>query len=206
MPRLKERTPELREHILTTAEVTLARAGVEGFTTKRIATDAATSVPAIYELFGDKNGVLRELFFVGFGKLAVAMSAVPTSNDPRADVVALAKAFRSFSLAHPTLSQLMYSRPFASFTPAAEDLAVADSSRRVIVRAVRRCIDAGIVRGEAVDASHVLLVLVQGLVTQEAAGWLGKSKTSCDRRWDLALAMFFSTPASAEGSARAGGR
>ncbi len=199
MPRRKERTPQLREHILHTAEHTLARTGVEGFTTKQIATDATTSVPAIYELFGDKNGVIRELFFAGFRKLAVVLSTVTMTDDPRADVFALARAFRSFSHTHPALAQLMFSRPFASFTPTAEDLAAADASRRTIVRAVRRCIDARIVRGDPVDASHVLLALVQGLAVQEAAGWLGKSKASCDRRWDLALDMFFLTLPSGEG-------
>lgn len=193
MPRPKLRTPELRDHVLVTAEATIARDGVEGFTTKRIATDAATSVPAIYEMFGDKNGLLRELFFVGFRRLAAAVAAVPSSDDPRSDVVALARAYRVFSLAHPSLSKLMFSQPFASFAPTVDDLAAADTSRRALVKALRRCIDAGMVHGDPVDASHVLLALVQGLIAQETAGWLGKGKASCDRRWDLALSMFFST-------------
>ena len=184
--------------MLVAAEATLARNGVEGFTTKQIATDAATSVPAIYEMFGDKNGLLRELFFVGFRKLAAAVSAVPSSDDPRTDVVALARAYRVFSLAHPSLSKLMFSQPFASFAPTDDDLAAADTSRRALVKAVRRCIDAGVVRGDPVDASRVLLALVQGLMAQETAGWLGKGKASCDRRWDLALSMFFLTLPSGE--------
>lgn len=193
MPRVKQRTPELRDHLLLAAEATLARQGVEGFTTKQIATDAASSVPAIYELFGDKNGLLRELFFVGFRQLAAVVAAVPSSDDPRSDVVALARAYRAFSLAHPSLSKLMFSQPFATFAPTVDDIAAADTSRRTLVKAVRRCIDTGVVRGDPVDASHVLLALVQGLIAQETAGWLGKGKASCDRRWDLALSMFFST-------------
>ena len=198
MPRLKLRTPELRDHVLLDAEATLARDGVEGFTTNRIATDAATSVPAIYEMFGDKNGLLRELFFVGFRKLAAAVAAVPSSDDPRSDVVALARAYRVFSLAHPSLSKLMFSQPFASFAPTADDLAAADTSRRALLKAVRRCIDAGVVHGDPIDVSHVLLALVQGLIAQETAGWLGKGKASCDRRWDVALSMFFLTVPTAE--------
>lgn len=191
MPRLKQRTPELRDQVLVAAELTLARNGVEGFTTKQIATDAATSVPAIYEMFGDKNGLLRELFFVGFRKLAAVLAEVPTSEDPRADVVALARTYRLFARAHPSLSKLMFSQPFASFAPTVDDLASADTSRRTLVKAVRRCVEAGMVRGDPVDVSHILLAVVQGLIAQETAGWLGKGKASCDRRWDLALSMFF---------------
>lgn len=191
MARPRQRTPELRSHVLAVAQETLARHGVEGFTTKQIAADADTSVPAVYELFGDKAGLVRELFFVGFAKLAETLSAVPTSHDPRADVIALAKAFRSFSIANPASANLMYSRPFASFTPSADDLAQADTSLRIVLRAVKRCIAIDVLHGDPIDVAHILLGLLQGLVAQESAGWLGKSLASRNRRWDLALAMFF---------------
>jgi AcrR family transcriptional regulator len=191
MARPKQRTPELRDHVLLTAQNTLERHGIEGFTTKHIADDADTSVPAIYELFGDKAGLVRELFFVGFTKLAEALSATPTSDDPRANVVALAKAFRSFSIANPALANLMFSRSFASYTPSADDLAQADTSLRIVLRVVKRCIAIGVLHGDPIDVAHVLLGLLQGLVAQESAGWLGKSAASRNRRWDLALAMFF---------------
>jgi hypothetical protein len=34
----------------------------------------------------------------------------------------------------------------------------------------------------------VLLALAQGLAAQESAGWLGSSRESRDRRWELAVA------------------
>ena len=66
MPRAKQRTPELRDRVLLHAVDLLARDGVAGFTARRIAREAATSIPAVYELFGDKAGLLREVFFEGF--------------------------------------------------------------------------------------------------------------------------------------------
>jgi AcrR family transcriptional regulator len=47
----------------------LATEGVAGFTTRRLAAAASTSTPAVYELFGDKAGLLRELFYEGFRQL-----------------------------------------------------------------------------------------------------------------------------------------
>jgi hypothetical protein len=55
------------------------------------------------------------------------------------------------------------------------------------VARVRRCIDAGILSGQETDIAHVLLALAQGLAAQEAAGWLGTSQASVDRRWELAI-------------------
>ena len=66
MPRPKQRTPELRDHVLRVAVAMLARHGVAAFTTRRVAEEAATSPPAVYELFGDKSGLVREIFFEGF--------------------------------------------------------------------------------------------------------------------------------------------
>ena len=60
-----------------------------------------------------------------------------------------------------------------------------------MLRVVKRCIAVEVLHGDPIDVAHILLGLLQGLVAQESAGWLGKSATSRNRRWDLALAMFF---------------
>ena len=46
---------------------------------------AGTSTAAVYELFGDKAGLVRELFFEGFRRLDAAFSGLSPSADPRAD-------------------------------------------------------------------------------------------------------------------------
>ena len=67
MPRPKQRTEQLREHIVQVAIATLTADGVGGFTTRRVAEHAQTSPPAVYELFGDKAGLIREVFFEASG-------------------------------------------------------------------------------------------------------------------------------------------
>ena len=44
------------------AIATLAEEGIAGFTTRRVAERAGTSVPAVYELFADMAGLVREVF------------------------------------------------------------------------------------------------------------------------------------------------
>ena len=60
--------------------------GLSGFTTRRVANQAGTSVPAVYELFRDKSGLLRSVFFEGFRMLALRLLAVPETDDAVADV------------------------------------------------------------------------------------------------------------------------
>ncbi len=187
MPRAKQRTPELRDRVLLHAVDLLARDGVAGFTARRIAREAATSIPAVYELFGDKAGLLREVFFEGFRLLRRRLDELPRSDDPRADLIALAEAYRDFMHEHPVLAQLMFSRPFADFDPSESELRAGASVREFIVERVRTAIDADVLHGDATDVSHALVATVQGLAAADRDGRLGSSRASIDRRWRLAI-------------------
>jgi AcrR family transcriptional regulator len=186
VPRAKQRTPALRDHVLNVAIATLAADGVAGFTTRRVAEQAQTSTPAVYELFGDKAGLVREVFFAGFRLLGEQFGELPETSDPRADVAAVIASLRAFSRQNPVLAQLMFSRPFADFDPGPDEYAAGGAVREFVIGRIRRCTRAGVLHGDDTDIAHVLLALAQGLAAQEAAGWLGSSAASCDRRWELA--------------------
>jgi AcrR family transcriptional regulator len=187
VPRAKQRTPELRDRVLDAAVAVLVSEGVSGFTTRRIAREAETSLPAVYELFGDKAGLVREVFFGGFRRLDQHLARLDETADPRADLEAAFVAFRGFVASNPVLAQVMFSRPFADFDPGPRDLAAGAATREFVLRRVRRGVEAGLIRGDETDIAHVLLALAQGLAAQESAGWLGTSPPSRDRRWALAV-------------------
>jgi AcrR family transcriptional regulator len=187
MPRVKQRTPELREKVLHAAMTTLVADGVSGFTTRRVATAARTSTPAVYELFGDKAGLVREMFFQAFRQLGERFDQLAESADPREDLIETVNALRQFVAEHPALGQLMFSRPFADFDPGPVDRAAGEKTREFVKSRVRRCVDAGVFAGDETDIAHVVLGLAQGLASQEAAGWLGSSQRSIERRWALAI-------------------
>lgn len=187
MPRAKQRTPELREHVLRVAVDTLATAGVDGFTTRRVAATARTSTPAVYELFGDKAGLVREVFFEGFRALRRRFDRLAPTGDPRRDVERVLHAFRDFVRDNPSLARVMFAHPFSDFDPGPAELDAGAGVRSFITERVRRCVDAGVVAGDESDVAHALLALAQGLAAQETAGWLGTSPRSRTRRWNLAL-------------------
>lgn len=187
MPRAKQRTPELRDHVLRVAVAMLASDGVAGFTTRKVAEEADTSPPAVYELFGDKAGLVREVFFEGFRRLRQRFDRLDATDDTRADLERVVATLRRFVRDNPVLSELMFSRPFADFDPGASGTEAGRAVREFVVGRVRRCIDAGILVGDATDIAHVLVSLTQGLAATETAGWLGTSKASVERRWGTAV-------------------
>ncbi len=177
----------MRDRVLDVAVATLADGGVESFTARRVAADASTSVAAVYELFGDKGGLVREIFFTAFRRLGDRFDRLAPTADPRADLEAAVGAFRAFAVDEPVLMTVMFSRPFAEFEPGPDDARAGRRVRQFLVGRVRRAVDAGLMAGDPTDIAHGLLALAQGLATQEAAGWLGSSKASRDRRWQLAI-------------------
>lgn len=186
MPRAKQRTQSLRDHVLQVAVAALAAEGVAGFTTRKVAEQAGTSTPAVYELFGDKAGLVREMFYEGFRRLRHHFGQLTESADPRADLAGVIAAFRAFARGNPMLVQVMFSRPFADFDPGPDEILAGAGVREFIVGRVRRCTDTGLLVGDDTDIAHVLVALAQGLAAQEGAGWLGTSEASRGRRWDLA--------------------
>jgi len=165
----------------------LGTGGGEGFTARNVAHQADTSTPAVYELFGDKGGLVREVFFEGFRLLRRRLDQLDHTDDTRADLIGVIEVFRAFVRENPVLADVMFSRPFADFDPGPDELAAGASVREFIVGRVRRCIEAGVVVGDETDIAHVLLAVAQGLAAQENAGWLGTSTISMDRRWALGI-------------------
>lgn len=187
VPRTKTRTPELADRVLRAGLRLIAEEGVEAVTARRLAAEARTSPAAVYELFGDKAGVVRAMFFEGFAALAEHLAADEPPADAREALLQLAHRYRAFLVEHPALAAVMFSRPFASFDPTAEESAAGAAVREHVVACVRRALDAGVIRGDATDVSHAFVALVQGLAAAESARRLGRSRAAVARRWELAV-------------------
>ncbi len=185
--RRKLRTPELKQRLTDAAVEVLSREGPGGFTTRGVAGAADTSTPAVYELFGDRAGLVREVFFEGFRVLRLQLAATPESDDPIADLRALGVAYRDFMNEKPQLAGVMFSRPFSDFDPGPSELAAGTSVRALIIGRVQRCVDAGTLAGDTTDIAHGLVALIQGLGEAEISRRLGTTRESVDRRWELAI-------------------
>src|ERR1700742_35997 len=191
MPRAKQRTNDLRERGITAAVDLLAEEGPAGLTTRNFARRVDASIPAVYEVFGDKAGIIREVFFQGFRMLGDALSAIPETDDPIEGLRRLAQGYREFVIANPQLAQVMFSRPFADFDPTTADNKAGVKVQKIFVARAKVAIAAGLIDGDPTDVAHVFFGLFEGLAAAEGAQRLGSSKAARDRRWDLGLEVLF---------------
>ncbi|MCA9561991.1 MAG: WHG domain-containing protein [Myxococcales bacterium] len=188
MPRPKQRDSALKAQLLLAAKELLATEGSTAVTARAVARAAGTSVPAVYELFGAKEGVVRELFFDGFGSLGQALETPQKGvGRPIDDLFEMLMRFRRFSLDNAEMTKLMFGRAFVEFELSSDELAAGTTVRNQFISRVEDCIADGSLGGNPVDIGHALLALVQGLAAQESAGWLGSSAESVERRWRVAV-------------------
>ena len=187
MGRPKLHNEQVRDQLLSHAIALLEKDGPPAVRARRVADHAGTSTAALYELFGDKGGLIRAVFFEGFAALHEALTAVPTTDDPRRDLIALMAASREFAIARPMLFEVMYARPFAEFDPSAEETEVGNAIYRLTVKAVGRWLSAEGSAMSAVAASHVLVATHRGLLATELAGLAGRSESTRRRRYALGV-------------------
>jgi AcrR family transcriptional regulator len=178
---------ELRRELVDAGGLLLAEQGPSALSTRRVAQRAGVSTTAVYNLFGDKAGLVREMFLSGFERLAEAFAAVPRTDDPVADLLALGHAYRATALANPHLYELMFGRPVPEFRPDAATAAQIQPTFDDLVTAVARCVEAGsFAPADPYDLAVRFNALAHGLCSLELSGALGDS-TQGRRHWDDAF-------------------
>lgn len=160
--------PELPARLVDEAARILVEDGPGGLSLRKLAAAAGVSTMPVYTLFGDKEGLLAAMHREGFRRLGEALAAVPVTDEPLTDVIALGLAYRAAALASPHLYGLMFGRIAPGFTPSPEDRAAADLTYRPLVEGVERCQAAGVfASGDPERMALHLWAVAHGMVSLE---------------------------------------
>ncbi len=129
----------MRTRIIAAASALVAKGGVAAATTRAVALAASVQPPAIYRLFGDKDGLLHAVAEEVYRRSFVASKHAP---DPEGDVVQQLRAgwdqYVAFGLAHQEVFVLVNASHSHAPSPAKEaGLAVLRERVRLIARTGR---------------------------------------------------------------------
>ncbi|GAA1950761.1 TetR/AcrR family transcriptional regulator [Kitasatospora viridis] len=102
---------QTRLRVIEAAIGLLAQGGRDAVTTRAVADAAGLQAPAIYRLFGDKDGLLDAVAEHGFSTFIASKHIDPDPADPIEDLRAGWNASIEFGLANPALFTLMYTEP-----------------------------------------------------------------------------------------------
>src|ERR1700704_3156555 len=113
-------TDNKRARIVAAAARLLSEGGREAVSTRAVSAAAGVQAPAIYRLFGDKQGLLDAVATHGFTTYLNDKANLKPTADPVADLRAGWDIPVGFGLANPALYSLMYGEPRpGAYPPAA---------------------------------------------------------------------------------------
>ena len=109
MGRPRVHNEQTAEALLDAAERMIEADGPDALSLRRLAEQTQTTTRAVYSLFGSKDGLVVALARRAFDMLGGGIRALPTSEDPAADLVeAGVVVFRQFAVEHPSLFRLAF--------------------------------------------------------------------------------------------------
>ena len=99
---------DTRERILQAAAGLLAAEGRDGLSTRAVSAAAGVQPPALYRLFGDKDGLLDAVAAYGFDEYLTSKRALGSTADPVEDLRRGWDLHVEFGLSRPEFYVLMY--------------------------------------------------------------------------------------------------
>ncbi|WP_406337170.1 TetR/AcrR family transcriptional regulator [Streptomyces sp. NBC_00649] len=151
-----EREP--RQRVIEAAAELLAREGRDAVTTRAVAVAAGLQPPAIYRLFGDKDGLLEAVAEHGFAKFLASKTVVPHPQDPIEDLRAGWDLAVEFGLDNPAMYTLMYSEPTTTSSAAFE------AGMKILMGRIRRLAAGGWLRVDEELAAMIIHATARGAV------------------------------------------
>jgi AcrR family transcriptional regulator len=118
----------------------------------------------VYTHFGSKQGLLEQLYLLGFRRLEERLDTVPSEGRSRPELLALALAYRAFALDNEALYGLMFERATPDFVPSdASRLAGLSTFETLAARVAQWRPDLA----DPAAAAHLVWATMHGLVSIE---------------------------------------
>ncbi|GHO72645.1 hypothetical protein KSD_04160 [Ktedonobacter sp. SOSP1-85] len=112
----------LRRNVIEAASRLLREEGPEALTVRHVAQTLDCSTKIIYTMFKGKDGLADALYLEGCAYLAQTIAQVPKAGTPAAYLRAVAWAYWTFALAHPSFYLVMFCGAIPHYQPSATSL------------------------------------------------------------------------------------
>ncbi|MHA6762361.1 TetR/AcrR family transcriptional regulator [Streptacidiphilus sp. PAMC 29251] len=147
-----------RQRVVEAAAGLLAREGRDAVTTRAVAVAAGVQAPAIYRLFGDKEGLLEAVAEHGFAAFLATKHVDPDPADLIEDLRAGWDVAVEFGLANPALYTLMYGEPTSATSAALK------AGMEMLMGRIRRLAAGGWLRVDEELAAMIIHATARGAV------------------------------------------
>jgi len=171
------------ERILDAAEKIYRKDGADALSMRRMADELGITATALYRHYAGKDDLLDAVADRGFEKLAADFREARKKRTPRAQLIAVFDAFRSFALKRPALFDLMFfSRRAGARRFPGDFTRGASPAGNILVELLTE-----MKVKDPLDAALVLWAEAQGLMSLQRAGRF-ENETAFRRAWNRSFA------------------
>jgi AcrR family transcriptional regulator len=149
---------QVRRRIVDAATDLLEREGHDAITIRAVATAAGVQLPAIYRLFGSKDGLLEEVSERSLATFLADREVDPEPHDPLDDLRAGWDLAVEFGLANPALYTLMFTEPTRATSAALQ------AGTEMVLSRLRRLAVHGLLGVDEVLAAAIVQSTARGAV------------------------------------------
>ncbi|MFE0027720.1 TetR/AcrR family transcriptional regulator [Amycolatopsis sp. NPDC059021] len=187
----KPRAAETKARLIDAAIRLLSDGGPEALQARKLAAEVGASTMAVYTHFGGMGALVDAVAREGFLRLSAQMARVAETDDPVADLFALALAYRRAAVENPQLFAVTFGQSAPSGQRATLTDLTSEEGRSAphegieafgyLLRGAERAIEAG--RFKATDpltAAFQLWSALHGFVTLETSGHFGTTEHGVD--------------------------
>lgn len=134
----------LRKNVIDVASILLQKLDPEAVTIRRIAEQMECSTKIIYNLFGSKEGLAKQLFLEGCRQLGQSFEiVVPT--DSQQSIRDFSQIYWHFAQSHRSFYKLMFGGAFADFKPDEESYEGTVTALKQVLDVVEGLIEQGLI-------------------------------------------------------------
>lgn len=151
------------EEIVAAGRAMVDAEGVQALTMQRVAAAVGVRAPSLYKRVADRTTLVRLIVEDALRELSDRLDGAATTGNPRRDLRALARAFRSFAHERPRAYALLFARQEDAGVSEPELLARASA-------AVLRTAEALTGAEHALEAARTVTAWAHGFVSMELAG------------------------------------
>jgi AcrR family transcriptional regulator len=185
----------LRLNIIEAAATIMQEYGPEAVTIRKVAEKMECPTKIIYNLFGNKEGLAKELFLEGCKLLAAAFQAVPKQDDLNLYFRDLGQAYWEFSRNYTSYYMVMFGGAFSEFKPEEDSLNAIFTALQQVIAVITKAIEQGfIVEKDPLLVVNLVWASLHGVIHLHLGGHIQNeetAKTLYDRSVSNLIHTFF---------------
>ncbi|KAB8126118.1 TetR/AcrR family transcriptional regulator [Gracilibacillus oryzae] len=175
----RQHAENLKQTIVEAAATILQEQGPEEVTIRKVAEKMECSTKIIYNLFNNKDGLIKLLYLEGCKVLAEAFQSVSKQETMENYLRALCEAYWDFSCNYTNYYQLMFGGAFHEFKPEEESIQATTTALQQFTQVVTEAIEAGLIEEkDPLQVVHVIWASLHGVIHLHLGGHIESIKTT----------------------------